>query len=108
MTNFEIVDCLDCGKCCTSKSLENISVYATDEEWEAIPNRYKPILKWQKNHMGFKPHDDGFCCSALSGEVGKKISCDIYEIRPDSCRKFEVGSERCLEARKFETTGFLQ
>jgi len=30
----------------------------------------------------------------------KKGLCDIYEHRPPNCKKFEVGSEKCLIAMK--------
>ncbi len=28
------------------------------------------------------------------------LLCRIYETRPDVCRRFEAGSEQCIEARK--------
>ncbi|MCC8402654.1 YkgJ family cysteine cluster protein [Paraburkholderia sp. MMS20-SJTN17] len=39
-------------------------------------------------------------CIALVGETGKSVACSIYERRSSTCREFEAGSERCIEARK--------
>jgi Fe-S-cluster containining protein len=44
-------------------------------------------------------------CIALTGEVGKKVACGIYEWRPSPCRNFMASYEngyhnpRCDEAR---------
>ena len=38
-------------------------------------------------------------CVALAGEVGKQVSCNIYEQRSSTCREFEAGSEDCNRAR---------
>jgi Fe-S-cluster containining protein len=39
-------------------------------------------------------------CTALVGEVGKQVGCNIYEQRSSTCREFEAGSEDCAKARK--------
>jgi hypothetical protein len=39
-------------------------------------------------------------CAALSGKVGVKALCGIYEWRPSPCREFEEGSEACHRARR--------
>ena len=38
-------------------------------------------------------------CAALSGTVGSKATCGIYEWRPNPCREFEEGSPACEQAR---------
>lgn len=38
-------------------------------------------------------------CAALTGKVGEKVACGIYEWRPSPCREFEAGSEACGRAR---------
>lgn len=38
-------------------------------------------------------------CAALSGKLGEKIGCGIYEWRPSPCREFEEGSDACNRAR---------
>jgi Fe-S-cluster containining protein len=39
-------------------------------------------------------------CAALSGTLGEKIGCGIYEWRPSPCREFAEGSEACDMARR--------
>ena len=39
-------------------------------------------------------------CIALEGEIGTSVKCSVYNCRPTACRKFEVGSELCKEARR--------
>jgi Fe-S-cluster containining protein len=38
-------------------------------------------------------------CAALTGRIGVKAACGIYEWRPSPCREFEAGSDACLSAR---------
>jgi Fe-S-cluster containining protein len=38
-------------------------------------------------------------CAALTGSVGAKVGCGIYEWRPSPCQEFEEGSEACGRAR---------
>lgn len=40
-------------------------------------------------------------CVALNGEIGKCVSCSIYQIRPLHCRLFVPGSNMCLNARRW-------
>jgi Fe-S-cluster containining protein len=37
----------------------------------------------------------------LSGIVGKDVTCDFYEIRPQMCRDFEPKSEDCIRCRNY-------
>jgi len=94
------LDCLNCGLCCTSDTDINLRVYLNNKEWGSIPEKYKPSFEWQKNHIGFKSCDGGFCCKALNGVIGENVQCEIYSNRPEKCQQFEKGSDRCLELRK--------
>ena len=38
-------------------------------------------------------------CAALTGKIGVKASCGIYEWRPSPCRELEMGSDACQRAR---------
>ncbi len=38
-------------------------------------------------------------CAALTGQLGARVACGIYEWRPSPCREFEAGSEACQRAR---------
>ncbi|MDO9290495.1 MAG: YkgJ family cysteine cluster protein, partial [Hydrogenophaga sp.] len=39
-------------------------------------------------------------CAALSGRIGERATCGIYEWRPNPCREFEEGSDACGQARR--------
>ena len=39
-------------------------------------------------------------CAALTGQVGVRTGCGIYEWRPSPCREFEAGSAACNRARQ--------
>jgi uncharacterized protein len=38
-------------------------------------------------------------CAALTGQIGIKASCGIYEWRPSPCHELELGSYGCEKAR---------
>jgi Fe-S-cluster containining protein len=38
-------------------------------------------------------------CAALTGKLGEKVGCGIYEWRPSPCHEFEEGSDACHRAR---------
>ena len=38
-------------------------------------------------------------CAALTGRVGERVACGIYEWRPSPCREFAAGSQACDRAR---------
>lgn len=39
-------------------------------------------------------------CAALTGTIGQKVACGIYEWRPSPCREFAAGSDACQQARQ--------
>lgn len=38
-------------------------------------------------------------CAALTGKLGDKVACGIYEWRPAPCHELEGGSDACEKAR---------
>lgn len=46
-------------------------------------------------------------CAALTGRVGERVACGIYEWRPSPCREFESGSDACHRARARHGLGSL-
>ncbi len=51
------------------------------------------------NHQLRRDSETGNCL-ALKGDVGKTVGCGIYENRPEDCRKFDAGSDRCRALRR--------
>ena len=39
-------------------------------------------------------------CAALTGQVGQRVACGIYEWRPSPCQEFAAGSDACQRARQ--------
>lgn len=99
--------CLDCGACCNY-----FKVYFTKEESSELGGQVPSdfIEKYDRKNMnmiGRQKFRSGIKCKALEGEIGKQVSCSIYENRPSVCRAFEVISPegvqnpRCKKAREF-------
>ena len=92
-------DCLTCGLCCAvlfdvqvgcedTTQAEHYWDVPLDENDEIVVNR---ILR-HDTHTGK--------CLALTGETGRDIKCEIYEQRPETCRLFEAGSDKCHALRR--------
>jgi uncharacterized protein len=94
-----VPDCLTCGACCAY--FHEVAVLDIDPtprrltwavwETEAIAG---PKTRWLRREP-FEGH-----CIAFAGRVGHRASCAIYELRPNSCRAFEAGSDRCHAVRR--------
>jgi Fe-S-cluster containining protein len=91
--------CLSCGACC-------FSPYG--QKWFADlgPGEGRKLPRKQIEHDAIKTvertMDGGILkgltlrvCCCLDGSVMHRVSCSIYEKRPDACKKFEPGSFGC-------------
>jgi hypothetical protein len=92
------LDCLECGSCCRDNRVELEEVDIERFEKAGRPELAKPP---------FARRDDGAVVLVLQRDKRcKHLACDnkcgIYELRPDSCSHFPVGSECCLSAREEE------
>ncbi|AUX25085.1 hypothetical protein SOCEGT47_056280 [Sorangium cellulosum] len=95
------LDCLACGACCHDA---NVVLDGDD------------LARWRGAGRGdlagrayVRRARDGkitlrFAASGRCQHLGDDLRCAIYELRPDNCRAFVVGSEACLSARE-ETLG---
>ncbi len=79
--------CLNCGACCSyfrisfyHGELKSVGGFVPDEHVVQL-NSFRAVMKGT---------EIGGRCSCLTGEVGKKISCSIYENRPSVCRAYHV------------------
>lgn len=91
-------DCIKCGVCCSY--FHNIPILP--EEVSLIDNnlkQYTLVSPLQANGLSMKFVEGTKRCIALEGEVGKSVSCSVYEIRPPVCRRFEPGSDLCKKVR---------
>ncbi|AVS64336.1 zinc/iron-chelating domain-containing protein [Paracidovorax avenae] len=90
--------CLTCGACCASFRVD-FSVYESQEEGGCVPAGLVVEVNAGLRRMRGTDHAAPRC-AALSGQVGTRASCGIYEWRPSPCREFEAGSGACAQARR--------
>jgi uncharacterized protein len=93
-----VPDCLTCGACCTflfvigvkpSEDAPPETIWnVTDESGEIIVDSY------------LKREAETLFCTALKPTTDGKMPCGIYENRPQTCRKFEAGSDKCHALRR--------
>ena len=90
--------CQSCGVCCASFRVD-FSVYESQSEGGSVPEGLSVEVTASTCRMRGTDHSPPRC-AALTGRVGEKAACGIYEWRPSPCREFEAGSEACDRARR--------
>ena len=113
-------DCQTCGACCSFFCKDDLSdigkrgygIFIGDDDVSKLPKqlvvldqRSLPISgeSWTDGWLRGRFTDaDGWRCKALDGQIGKSVACTVYEHRPTTCREFEPGSEKCVEARRMK------
>lgn len=93
---FEL-DCLACGACC-----HDAKVLLDEVDLDRFRNGGRNDLTMSKHIVR---HKDGrislrFVKPGPCQLQAADNRCTIYEIRPDNCRRFVMGSEACLAARE--------
>lgn len=93
-----IPECLDCGVCCqylfvigvkpADKTPADFVWNVTDESGAVVIDSY------------LKRDAETLFCTALKPTEDGKMPCEIYENRPQACRKFEAGSDKCHALRR--------
>jgi hypothetical protein len=96
--------CLACGACCAHF---RVSFYWSEADSAAggrtpvdLSVKLTPFLIAMRGTDRSPPR-----CAALEGEIGKRVHCAIYALRPSPCREFRAswvdgpGSECCDRAR---------
>lgn len=89
--------CLACGACCASYRVD-FAVYELDEMGGNVPAGLAVEVNGSTCRMRGTDHVP-IRCAALTGKVGERASCAIYEWRPNPCRELEPGSYGCEKAR---------
>ena len=90
--------CTTCGACCACFRVD-FSVHEREDLGGCVPSGLTVDVNARLARMRGTDHQPPRC-AALSGKLGEKISCGIYEWRPSPCREFEAGSEACAMARR--------
>lgn len=102
-----LFDCQRCGACCTNPD-ENVregrSDYVPIEAGARLLSRSDLLRKFVRagSTPGDSPHlrmlENGHC-AALRGALGRRVSCEIYHLRPRACRTVQPGDGDCRRAR---------
>lgn len=96
-----VPDCQTCGACCVFHLC--VAVGAADK-------RISPEYYWEvtrESERGeivvdrfMRRDEETMQCTALTGTVGVNVGCGVYEHRPQVCRDFEAGSDKCHGVRR--------
>lgn len=89
--------CLSCGACCANFRVD-FSICELDTEGGCVPSGLTVEVNARTARMRGTDHVP-VRCAALTGKLGEKVGCGIYEWRPAPCHEFEEGSEACDRAR---------
>ena len=89
--------CLLCGACCAAFRVD-FAVYEMEDMGGTVPTGLAVEVTGNTMRMRGTDHVP-IRCAALTGKVGQRASCGIYEWRPNPCRELEPGSHGCEKAR---------
>jgi len=89
------LDCGDCGACCTGESERYVPVRGDDHA-----RMGRAAAEWTRfiGNRCYMRMDAGRC--AALAVIDGRWRCQIYEIRPETCRTLELGSDAC-DAERF-------
>lgn len=102
-----IFDCQSCGACCCNtdenrgeKTADYVLVGARSPltRHPSLLRELTVLNRQGERHMRLKGAEQR--CAALSGELGVRVSCTIYVLRPAGCRRVEPGSKECRRDRR--------
>lgn len=89
--------CTSCGACCASFRVD-FSVCELDSMGGRVPDGLADAISGNTARMRGTDYVP-IRCAALTGTVGGRVGCGIYEWRPSPCREFTEGSDACDRAR---------
>ena len=89
--------CVACGACCAAYRVD-FSVHELMSEGGTVPDGLAHALNGSLARMRGTDHSPPRC-AALSGRIGERVGCGIYEWRPGPCHELEEGSDACHRAR---------
>ena len=89
--------CLRCGACCAAFRVD-FSIHEMEHLGGTVPAGLAVEVTGSTMRMRGTDHLP-MRCAALTGKVGERAACGIYEWRPTPCRELEPGSDGCGKAR---------
>jgi Fe-S-cluster containining protein len=89
--------CTACGACCAAFRVD-FSVFELDSQGGSVPEGLTAPVTDHTCRLRGTDHSPPRC-AALTGRIGERVACGIYEWRPNPCRELEPGSDGCARAR---------
>ena len=87
--------CRQCGACCATF---RVSFYWAEAAQRGLSDAY--IEKLTAHLAGMAgTNRSSPRCTALQGEIGNQVTCQVYLTRPSACREVQPGDEKCARAR---------
>ena len=100
-------DCQRCGACCCNRQenmdqhfYDYVEVKKSDAMFKRKDLMKKLVVRNEEGEFHLRLVGEEQRCIALLGRLGSQVRCDVYALRPAGCRRVEVGSHACLEARR--------
>ena len=90
--------CTTCGACCATFRVSFYWAQTTAHPKGTVPESLTTAISPHLVAMRGTERKP-VRCVALEGEIGQSSICRIYEQRSSTCREFEMGDERCQQAR---------
>ncbi len=90
--------CRQCGACCASYRVD-FSIVETEAAGGAVPDSLTDLVRAGIGRMRGTDHARPRC-AALSGRIGERVTCAIYEWRPSPCHELQPGCDACNRARQ--------
>ena len=89
--------CTTCGACCASFRVD-FAKQELDDRGGTLPAGLADEVNSRLCRMRGTDHLPSRC-AALTGQIGHKVACGIYEWRPSPCRELSEGDAACDQAR---------
>lgn len=90
--------CTACGACCAAFRVD-FSVFELESQGGSVPEGLTVEVTDHTCRLRGTDHTPPRC-AALTGRIGERVACGIYEWRPNPCRELEQGSDGCIRARR--------
>ncbi len=97
--------CTACGACCAAFRVD-FSVFELDSQGGSVPDGLSVEVTDTTCRLRGTDHTPPRC-AALTGRIGERVACAIYEWRPNPCQELEPGSDGCGRARLRHGLGLL-
>ena len=88
----EVPECVACGACCFSELPEYVRVFGID--LDRMDERATAFVEFLGNRC-YMRMGDGRCTALVIDPASRRLTCSIYQMRPDVCRSLDRGSSSC-------------